>query len=368
MELETDAAPDNQANGTQGQVPPVVKPVQEKSGNEDSGLLKAIRAVNQKCPPAVPNIVLCSLPQSATAAAADYRIDHIAYGVSGTNQIEYISFKDWKDSNGQPTNGKIQLYGHTDTVCDLQFVQNTHILSASVDCSIRLWDVSDAETTNRMKAVYQNHLYPVWSIAVSPLALYFASASRDTTAKLWTTDRLFPIRVFALHSSDVNCVRFHPNCDYIASASSDRSVRMWSLNDAKCVRMLAGHKSSVHSLSFSPDGQFLASAGDDHCVKIWDLRTSNILKEFRTQSTEHTGTITSLEWNSDSTILISASLDHSIRVWDTLSLSSLKANDKKCNPNNSPFCSTSLSLIDTKHRMLRTQFSHSNLVVAFGIK
>ena len=364
MEPESESqTPDHQTNGTQEQVLlPAVKPVQEK--NEDSGLLKAIRAVSQKCPPATPNIVLCSLPQAATAAAADHRIDNIAYGVSGTNQIEYVSCKDWKDGGDQQSDKKKKLYGHTDAVCDLQFVQNTHLLSASVDCSIRLWDVSDSETSGQMKAVYQNHMYPVWSIAVSPLALYFASASRDTTAKLWTTDRLFPIRVFAFHKSDVNCVKFHPNCDYIATASSDHSVRLWSVNDAKCVRSFAGHKSSVHALAFSPDGQFLASAGDDHCIKIWDIKTSNILKEFRS----HTGTITSLEWNSDSTILISASLDQSVRVWDTTSIPSLKANDKKCNPNTSPFSSTPLAHIDTKHRMLRTQFSHNNLVVAFGIK
>ena len=39
---------------------------------------------------------------------------------------------------------------------------------------------------------------------LSPNDMYFATASQDTTARLWTTERQFPLRIFAGHAMDVD--------------------------------------------------------------------------------------------------------------------------------------------------------------------
>ena len=38
----------------------------------------------------------------------------------------------------------------------------------------------------------------------SPVDVYFASCSHDTTARLWVTDLAYPLRIFAGHTSGVN--------------------------------------------------------------------------------------------------------------------------------------------------------------------
>lgn len=48
------------------------------------------------------------------------------------------------------------------------------------------------------------HSYPIWCMDTSVFNLYIATGSHDRTAKLWSLDRTFPLRIFAGHFLDVN--------------------------------------------------------------------------------------------------------------------------------------------------------------------
>ncbi|CAN0408205.1 unnamed protein product, partial [Ectocarpus sp. 13 AM-2016] len=47
---------------------------------------------------------------------------------------------------------------------------------------------------------------PVWDVAFGPAGYYFATASDDRTACLWSTDCASPLRIFAGHLKGVLCV------------------------------------------------------------------------------------------------------------------------------------------------------------------
>ena len=51
---------------------------------------------------------------------------------------------------------------------------------------------------------YRGHQNPVWDVKWSPMGVYFATASRDRTARLWSTDRTTALRIYAGHLSDVD--------------------------------------------------------------------------------------------------------------------------------------------------------------------
>ena len=53
---------------------------------------------------------------------------------------------------------------------------------------------------------YYGHNYPIWDVSFSPHDLYFATASNDRTARLWKSDHIYPLRIFAGHFSDVNVI------------------------------------------------------------------------------------------------------------------------------------------------------------------
>lgn len=62
----------------------------------------------------------------------------------------------------------------------------------------------------------------------------------------------------------------------IASASTDTSVRLWHSDGTPC-GILRGHVSAVRALAFHPDGSFLASGSDDQSVRVWDPQRNSML-------------------------------------------------------------------------------------------
>jgi WD40 repeat protein len=52
----------------------------------------------------------------------------------------------------------------------------------------------------------------------------------------------------------------NPNANLVlASASFDSTVRLWDVERGDCLHTLTRHKEPVYSVAFSPDGKFLAS-------------------------------------------------------------------------------------------------------------
>ena len=51
---------------------------------------------------------------------------------------------------------------------------------------------------------YRGHHGPVWDAQWSPMGIYFATGGRDRTVRLWSTDRVSALRVYAGHLSDVD--------------------------------------------------------------------------------------------------------------------------------------------------------------------
>lgn len=91
------------------------------------------------------------------------------------------------------------------------------------------------------------------------------------------------------HADRVCRVAFHPSGDYVASASFDTSWRLWDVATAKELLLQEGHSKEVYSVEFQDDGALVASgsvpltssfltltllhSGLDAIGRVWDLRT-----------------------------------------------------------------------------------------------
>jgi WD40 repeat protein len=75
------------------------------------------------------------------------------------------------------------------------------------------------------------------------------------------------------HSEHVSAVVFSPDRQLVASASDDSTVRVWETVTGQCRSVLEGHSGWVNAVVFSPDGQLVASASRDKTVRMWETAT-----------------------------------------------------------------------------------------------
>ena len=83
------------------------------------------------------------------------------------------------------------------------------------------------------------------------------------------------------HSKEIYTIKWsptgpgtnNPNMNLIlASASFDSTVRLWDVERGLCIHTLTKHTEPVYSVAFSPDGKYLASGSFDKCVHIWSTQ------------------------------------------------------------------------------------------------
>jgi U4/U6 small nuclear ribonucleoprotein PRP4 len=68
-----------------------------------------------------------------------------------------------------------------------------------------------------------------------------------------------PLSVMKGHQARVCRVAFHPSGEYVASASFDTTWRLWDVNTSKELLLQEGHSKEVYSVEFQHDGALVAS-------------------------------------------------------------------------------------------------------------
>ncbi len=200
------------------------------------------------------------------------------------------------------------LSGHTAPVISVAFSPDGKTLaSASGDSTVKLWDVS----TRQELATLNEHKDSVHSVAFSPDGKTLASASGDSTVKLWDVSTRQELATLNEHKDSVHSVAFSPDGKTLASASRDNTVKLWDVSTRQELATLKGH-TAVSSVAFSPDGKTLASAGEDNTVRLWDVSTGQELATLK----GHTDPVISVAFSPDGKTLASAGEDNTVKLWD----------------------------------------------------
>ncbi|EMD59114.1 hypothetical protein COCSADRAFT_165333 [Bipolaris sorokiniana ND90Pr] len=80
------------------------------------------------------------------------------------------------------------------------------------------------------------------------------------------------------HSDWVSLVAFSHDSTRLASASEDSTVKVWDTSSGACLQTLEGYRSWVSSVAFLHDSTRLALASDDRTVKVWDASSGACLQ------------------------------------------------------------------------------------------
>lgn len=168
---------------------------------------------------------------------------------------------------------QLTLSGHTDWVRAVAFSPDgTRLATASYDSTVRVWDTA----TGQELLTLTEHSRVVNSIAFSPDGTRLASAGGDGFIILW--DAASGRRLGVIDNETVpQAIAFSPDGGRLAAANADGSVRIWNVNTSQSLLRLFRHTAGLRDVAFSPDGLLFASAGEDGRVIVWETQTGTPL-------------------------------------------------------------------------------------------
>lgn len=116
------------------------------------------------------------------------------------------------------------------------------------------------------------------------------------------------------HADRVRALAFTADGRLLATASMDSTVRVWRVADRALVRVLPHHLIGVTSLALSPDGRLLASGDASGRVAVWDLEADR--EKLLLGPPLHTNEVLDLAFLPDGSHLVSSDNTGRWRVWD----------------------------------------------------
>ncbi|KAK7591035.1 hypothetical protein V9T40_002648 [Parthenolecanium corni] len=201
----------------------------------------------------------------------------------------------WDAASGQCTQ---QFSFHSAPALDVDWQSNTSFASCSTDQCIHVCKLG----MDKPIKSFQGHTNEVNAIKWDPQGMLLASCSDDMTLKIWSMTQDTCVHDLQAHSKEIYTIKWsptgpgtnNPNMNLIlASASFDSTVRLWDVERGTCIHTLTKHTEPVYSVAFSPDGKFLASGSFDKCVHIWSTQSGQLVHSYK-----GTGGIFEVCWNS----------------------------------------------------------------------
>jgi len=219
----------------------------------------------------------------------------------------------WDAASGEV---RQQFAFHKDPTLDVDWRDTDSFASCSTD---RMIYVCKLGHTSYLKK-FQGHNDEVNAIKWDPSGTLLASCSDDYTAKVWSMKQDQYIHDLREHKKEIYTIKWSPTGTgssnpganlVLASASFDSTIRLWDPETGKCCHVLDKHSDPVYSVAFSPDGQYLASGSFDKCLHIWSVKDGALIKTYRGQ-----GGIFEVCWNAAGTKVAACFSDNTVSVMD----------------------------------------------------
>ena len=201
-------------------------------------------------------------------------------------------------------NEDIVIQGKSRILCLLEF-ENNKILCGTSDNLVNLYEINSMN----YELIHRFIGHTLWVNCLTKINNnYFASASNDTTIKIWDYYNKKCIKTLEGHDDCILSIILLKEKNYLCSGAADLTIRIWDWEKNKCLHILKGHEKWVKCV-LELDNGIIISGSDDKTIKIW--KDYNNIKTIE----EHDNSIRSL-CQINKNYFASGSFDCSIKIWD----------------------------------------------------
>lgn len=165
------------------------------------------------------------------------------------------------------------MTGHNHyTMCAQFHPKEDLVVSASLDQSVRVWDIS---------GLRKKHSAPTSMTFEDQMA----RANANQADMFGNTDAVVKF-VLEGHDRGVNWVAFHPTLPLIVSAGDDRLIKLWRMSETKAweVDTCRGHFQNASACLFHPHQDLILSVGEDKTLRVWDLNKRTSVQSFKREN------------------------------------------------------------------------------------
>ena len=261
--------------------------------------------------------------------------------------------KTWLDPGSvnlkMPSSALLSIYqGHHAAIVSTD-IHARHLLTASEDHTVRLWDLSNGNASHPLQDMADEaHL-----VQFSPDG-NMAVAASDTRIYIWEVESRTLSRVLSFHTARILSILVLPDNQSVLSADESGRVyktdlttgnqsyyfvpehdQTWAMavTPQQVLAFTAGNSSTIHvwdaergthkhaliahedwvwDLAITRNGRYLLSASEDQTILVWDLFAGRVIRVLK----GHRAGVRRVSLAEDDTVVISSDEEQSIIVWD----------------------------------------------------